>query len=89
MGSADHKQAYSKAQEKLITVRTAELKERLNKLYSAIKSGKKGDPGRFDYLWDLKELALMEGRRSVDIPETWLDEMENSTQNQSMQRWGH
>lgn len=63
--------------EKMVQVSTAELRIRLNRLYNRMRSASgQGDLGRFDYLWDLKELALMEGRPTVDVPETWLDEME-------------
>ena len=77
MGSAKQSKLSFSGNEKLVSVRTAELKERLNRLYTGLRSGgRKGDMGRFDYLWDLKELALMEGRPSVEVPETWLEEIE-------------
>lgn len=62
----------------LVTVRTDHLKERLNKLYDVVR----GNPhsysywGRFDYLWDLKELAMLEGKKAIEIPDAWLDELE-------------
>ncbi len=62
----------------LVTVRTDHLRERLNKLYAVVR----GNPGthsywgRFDYLWDLKELAMMEGKNAVEIPDAWLAELE-------------
>lgn len=64
-----------KNKENLVTVRTEQLKDRLNRVYSAVR-GKSGQINRFDYLWDLKELAVLEKRGSVQIPDTWLDELE-------------
>lgn len=62
----------------LVTVRTDHLRERLNKLYDAVRgnSGTYAYWGRFDYLWDLKELAVLEGKNAVQIPDSWLDELE-------------
>ncbi len=76
MGSVNNKPGA--ANEKLVKVNTADLKERLNRFYRGMRSasGNRLDSGRFDYLWDLKELALMEGRQSIDVPESWLEEIE-------------
>lgn len=62
----------------LITVNTDYLRERLNTLYDSVRSseGTACCWGRFDYLWDLKELAMLEGLKSVKIPDQWLDELE-------------
>lgn len=62
--------------ESVVKVSTADLRSRLNHLYSALRNSGRSESLRFDYLWDLKELALMEGRQNVDVPETWLDELE-------------
>lgn len=66
------------AQINLVTVRTEFLRERLNRLYDTLRSRGQNYSlaGRFDYLWDLKELALLEGKGSVQIPDAWLDELE-------------
>jgi hypothetical protein len=32
--------------------------------------------GLFEYLWDLKEKALMDRRAKVDVPRNWLDQLE-------------
>ncbi len=72
-------------EEKLVTVSTTDLKARLNRIYKGMRSR---EAGRFDYLWDLKELALLEGRKSVDVPETWLDELE-SDYNRTNTQQGH
>ena len=80
MGSHE-KEAKPSASDKLVSLKTSDLRERLNRLYAGMrKSGaerKLSDNGRFDYLWDLKELALMQGTGSVNIPESWLEELEN------------
>ncbi len=72
MSSADNKN--------LVRVQTSELKDKLNNLYSRMRvaansnSPTRANLGHFDSLWDLKELALLEHRQSVDVPETWLRE---------------
>ncbi len=69
-----------KTKEPFVTVRTQQLRERLNRLYDAVRCS--GDTYsywmRFDYLWDLKEMAVLEGRSNVDIPDSWLDELEKA-----------
>ena len=66
--------------EQLTTVRTAHLRDRLNRLYDAVRGNVTTIScwSRFDYLWDLKELAVLEGRNDVEIPEHWLDELERA-----------
>lgn len=68
--------------EKIVSVKTSDLRQRLNALYARMRGNAAqrqfGDSGRFDYLWDLKELALMKGSQSVDVPESWLEELEKS-----------
>jgi hypothetical protein len=67
----------SSARANLVSVPTEHLRDRLNRLYSAVRGHQNLIiVGRFDYLWDLKELAMLEGRRNVDIPDSWLDELE-------------
>lgn len=67
-----------KTKEPLITVRTENLKERLNQLYDTVRGNSTTFCywSRFDYLWDLKELAVLEGRSQVQIPDNWLAELE-------------
>ncbi len=64
----------------LVTVSTSTLKDRLNRLYDTRKGHPKtiSQSGLFEYLWDLKELALMERKSSVEVPSTWLEELEES-----------
>ena len=79
MGSVNKKQAQVPANEKLVSVETTELKDRLNRLYSRMRSStstRRAELGHFDSLWDLKELALLEHRQTVEVPETWLAETE-------------
>jgi hypothetical protein len=61
------------ATEQLVIVETQALKERLNRLYQARVEAKS-----FDHLWDLKELALLEGKISIEVPKPWLDELDGA-----------
>jgi hypothetical protein len=65
------------ASEKLVEVETTQLKERLNRLYKARMKKAAQTPALAD-LWDLKELALLEGKPSVEVPRRWLDELEGA-----------
>jgi hypothetical protein len=80
MGSHEIKDAKPTASDKLVSLKTSDLRERLNRLYAGMRRSagerKMADNGRFDYLWDLKELALMQGTKSVDVPESWLEDLE-------------
>jgi hypothetical protein len=62
----------------LMTVKTELLRDKLNKLYDVLRVRPQAQTywGRFSYLWDLKELALLERRDSVQVPTQWLDEFE-------------
>ncbi len=59
-------------------VSTQSLKEKLNGFYALSKAQSSVVPQRehFDYLWDLKEKAIIEGKSSVEVPEEWLSELE-------------
>ena len=65
----------------LVSVPTDQLRQRLNRLYDTARSNPRTNHawGRFDYLWDLKEIAMLEGRHAVDVPDRWLDELEKMT----------
>ncbi len=72
--------------EKLVTVTTDMLKDRLNRVYNRLHTGTDmrrakslSQEGLFEYLWDLKEVALLEGKSSVELPKNWLDELEQDT----------
>ena len=69
---------------KMVTVSTATLKERLNRLYDSMRARHVVSPssGLFDYLWDLKEVALLEGRNEVEVPTTWLEELESTVEHE-------
>lgn len=74
------------AETKLETVSTDNLKSRLNTMYESMRQRPRfsASSGLFDYLWDLKEKAILEGHNSVKVPTGWLDELEadyESTQN--------
>ncbi|HEY9773424.1 MAG TPA: hypothetical protein V6C81_06405 [Planktothrix sp.] len=62
----------------LIVVQTSTLKERLNTVYKT--RGGKGEPKSFANLWDLKELALLEGKDSIEVPKPWLEELDTVLQ---------
>lgn len=70
MGTNSHKNSAQ-----LVTVGTARLKERLNVLYAERRGQKSNHAGIFDHLWDLKESAILEGKGSVEVPQSWLDEL--------------
>ncbi|MBI4532624.1 MAG: hypothetical protein HY711_01655, partial [Candidatus Melainabacteria bacterium] len=59
----------SQEDQTVVTVSTTKLKERLNKVYDTIRLQPRhaSNSGLFEYLWDLKELALLEGRGSVQV----------------------
>jgi hypothetical protein len=63
---------------KLVTVSTETLKQRLNQMYDAMRASSRlgASSGLFEYLWDLKEVALLEKRGDVQVPNTWLEELE-------------
>ncbi|MBK9146054.1 MAG: hypothetical protein IPM23_26610 [Candidatus Melainabacteria bacterium] len=67
-------------QRELVEIQVSTLKERLNKFYDSRRRNQTADSqdGLFEYLWDLKELALMEGRASVEVPSAWLEELDSS-----------
>lgn len=75
MGSSSNKSVLE-----VVTIDTDTLKQRLNKLYETARLRQKhGSPsGVFDYLWDLKEKALLEGSKSVEVPKNWLDELDTA-----------
>lgn len=54
---------------------TEQLRERLNRVYAAMKTQGR-QPARFYDLWDLKELALMNHQETVVVPSGWLEEIE-------------
>jgi uncharacterized protein with von Willebrand factor type A (vWA) domain len=59
-------------------VSTQTLKEKLNNFYALSKAQLSLVPQRehFDYLWDLKEKAIIEGKSSIEVPEEWLSELD-------------
>jgi hypothetical protein len=63
--------------ESLVTVTTSALKERLNQAYDANRK-KQTQLNNFDSLWDLKEKALLEGKKSIEVPQTWMEELDGA-----------
>lgn len=76
---------------KLVNVATDSLKDRLNRVYDALRSRPQtlSNSGLFDYLWEMKELALLEGRSTVQVPTTWLEELEDDINELSEAGRGH
>lgn len=75
-----------KAKKDLIQVDVSSLKSRLNHVYQTRRSNGRSRSNRsilnhdglFEYLWDLKELALIEGKEQVEIPSAWIQELDSS-----------
>ena len=69
-----------KETKELVKVEVSSLKNRLNHLYQTRKDNRAilSHDGLFEYLWDLKELALIEGKSSVEVPSSWLEELDTS-----------
>ncbi len=60
-----------------VSIETAALKEKLNRLYVSMRQGRTQlQPRHFQDLWDLKELAMMESSTAVLVPASWLEEVE-------------
>ena len=87
MGSA--KQTGSKAasekksccqSEAMISVETWQLKEKLNRMFTAMHGSKaeRSPDSIFDRLWDLKEMAILEGKKTVELPGHWMNELDQA-----------
>lgn len=68
----------------VVRIDTSKLRDRLNTLYDCLRAnyGSRVDSDRnshFVRLWDIKEQALISKEQSVQIPRSWLDELENLT----------
>lgn len=64
----------------LVKVDLSKLQSGLNKIFARQnrKELNKIYQDDFDYLWDLKELAILEKKQIVEVPGTWLSEMDNA-----------
>jgi hypothetical protein len=95
MGSSHRKNSVSEGLQ-LVTVDTKSLKDRLNRLYDTMRQMSKTSrkakelsrSGLFEYLWDLKEGALMEGKAQVEVPTAWMLELDLALGAQTARR-GH
>jgi hypothetical protein len=70
--------AHNCQSEAMISVDTSQLKEKLNRMFTAMH-GSKADRSNdrvFDQLWDLKELAILEGKKTIELPSQWLSELD-------------
>jgi hypothetical protein len=54
------------------------LQDKLNSLYYRTRGKHQtaGQPRHMEYLWDLKEMALIAGKSTVEVPKEWLTELE-------------
>lgn len=66
--------------EKMVTLKTDLFKDRLNRVYDRMRHSNQSrhhsQKEFFDYLWELKESALLEGKSSLELPQNWLDKLE-------------
>lgn len=73
---------YMAEQARVVRIETVTLKQKLNDLYKCVRAQNSLDSqlawttGKFAYLWDIKELALVEQQATVEIPYMWLEELE-------------
>ena len=78
MGSSKQDSSHNVA---VVSVTTDLLKDKLNRVYSRFHASSHNrsmsHEGLFEYLWDLKEVALVEGKKSVDLPKSWLEDLES------------
>jgi hypothetical protein len=77
MGSS-HAKNGKRASEQLVTITTDVLKERLNRLYGVSHGSRQKMMSQFDHLWDLKEHALLEKATSIEVPRSWMDELDHA-----------
>lgn len=65
-------------EQELVRVEVQALQEKLNRIFERAnrKELNKIYQDDFDYLWDVKELALLEKKNQVEVPGTWLSELE-------------
>ena len=68
----------SKRNVAVVAITTDLLKEKLNRVYNRFHANapSMSHEGLFEYLWDLKEVALLEGKKSVELPKSWLEDLE-------------
>jgi hypothetical protein len=72
----EHMDASKKAKsDSLVSIETSTLKDRLNQVYK--NRHLLAHSPEFDSLWDLKEKALLEKRSTIEVPDTWLNELQD------------
>ncbi len=59
----------------LVTIETNALKDRLNQVYR--NRHLSAHSPEFDSLWDLKEKALLEKRSTLEVPDSWLNDLQD------------
>ncbi len=78
--SKSNSQGHPTSDPELVRVEVQALQTKLNKIFERQnrKELNKIYHDDFDYLWDLKELALLEKKQQVEVPGTWLSELETA-----------
>ncbi len=68
--------------EAMISVETVQLKDKLNRMFTTMHGAKadRTHDSVFDRLWDLKEMAILEGKKTIELPSQWLNELEAAEQ---------
>jgi hypothetical protein len=71
-----------RSERSIITIATTSLKKRLNDAFVNLhgKGALAKHDANFDRLWDLKESAILEGKRTVELPGQWLSELDEIEQ---------
>jgi DNA phosphorothioation-dependent restriction protein DptG len=67
----------------VVSMQTSQLKEKLNQVFNGIHARQTGSraiarDAAFDKLWDLKESAILEGRKTVELPKQWVAELDQA-----------
>lgn len=64
----------------MIVIETSNLKQRLNAAFVNLHGKSNMHDTNFDRLWDLKESAILEGKKTVELPGQWLNELDEVEQ---------
>lgn len=60
-----------------VQVETDSLRQKLNRFYGQRTAKGASNLRHFQDLWDLKEMAMMERRNVMLVPQAWLEEVDN------------
>lgn len=67
----------------VISMQTSHLKDKLNQVFTGMHGRQAGGKAiqrdaAFDKLWDLKESAILEGRKTVELPKQWAADLDQA-----------